>query len=405
MRNYPDDSSNSTPIFGNTHVSMVSNAKGTETTHLRVSDILHSIKTGEWQEPVGRIRAEYARAAREERDPKEAVDKLKKALPGVLWSGQFSTRKGTVPLSEKLVRYSGILCADLDHLGDRLEYIWSILATSPHVWAIFRSPTGTGLKVLFRIPPNAESHRDSFSAVQKYVRDFAGCEIDEACSDVTRLCFVSYDPELWLAASEPELLVACTEVYGRTGGHSVTSVASVASVSSVSSGSSVHWGCTIQLKTVADAVRHAVPIRTHQNNHQLFILARALKGVEIQQGNKLSHQHLRDAFEQWYGEAKEMLRPEQSKEDYVIEFLNAYGRAKYPLGGAAIPRAWEKALREPLPAEAMQFEGTELRLLVALCRQLQILAGNDPYDCPRLSMESICDAMLAAGVKPMTLPI
>ena len=62
-----------------------------------------------------------------------------------------------------------------------------------------------------------------------------------------------------------------------------------------------------------------------------------------------------------------------------MEFLNAYQSAKYPLGSTLIPKAWKLATDEPLPPEAMQFESPQLRLLVAFCRQLQLLVGDQPF--------------------------
>jgi len=127
-----------------------------------------------------------------------------------------------------------------------------------------------------------------------------------------------------------------------------------------------------------DAIRYSAPIRKQENNHLLFVLARGVKALEAQK-DKFTPKQLREAFDRWYTGAFPFLRAEQTKEEYFVEFLNGYRRAKYPLGSKAIPQAWKSAQDEPLPAEAMQFENLKLRLLVALCRQLQILAGNKPF--------------------------
>ncbi|MGH7868220.1 MAG: hypothetical protein ACREP9_11515 [Candidatus Dormibacteraceae bacterium] len=62
-----------------------------------------------------------------------------------------------------------------------------------------------------------------------------------------------------------------------------------------------------------------------------------------------------------------------------MEFLNAYHRAKFPLGGDTIPKAWRLAQESPIPPEAEQFENPEIKRLVALCWQLQILSGEKPF--------------------------
>jgi hypothetical protein len=107
-------------------------------------------------------------------------------------------------------------------------------------------------------------------------------------------------------------------------------------------------------------------------------LARAVKALE-EQGEKFTPEKLRDIFNQWHSKAEKFLRGEQSKEDYLMEFLKAYQKAKYPLGSVIIPKAWKAAQEQSLPPEADQFENPKRKLLVALCWQLQIIAGTSPF--------------------------
>ena len=182
-------------------VSTVANANATATTDADIITLLNDIKTGKWRDPVEQIRTEYSRAVSEGRDPKKAVAGLKKKLPGVLWSGRFGNRKK--PVAEKLLTHSGFLCADLDDLGERLPEIRAKIVTSPHLFSCFSSPTGNGLKALFRVSADASKHAANFRAVERHVHQLTGIKIDGACKDVSRLCFVSYDPDLWLNPVEP----------------------------------------------------------------------------------------------------------------------------------------------------------------------------------------------------------
>jgi hypothetical protein len=118
-----------------------------------------------------------------------------------MFSGRFRSRR-----SNALLQHSGLLCADLDDLAGRLADIRSKLLTSPHLWALFTSPTGDGLKCVFRVPADAEKHKPSFRAVENHVRDLTGIQIDEACSDVGRLCFLSYDPDSYFNEQATELV-------------------------------------------------------------------------------------------------------------------------------------------------------------------------------------------------------
>ena len=79
------------------------------------------------------------------------------------------------------------------------------MMASPHLWAVFTSPTGNGLKCWFRVPADGEKHADSFRALQQHVRNLTGEEIDPSCRDVARLCFASVDPDALLNTNALEL--------------------------------------------------------------------------------------------------------------------------------------------------------------------------------------------------------
>ena len=131
--------------------------------------------------------------------------------------------------------------------------------------------------------------------------------------------------------------------------------------------------------TIDQAVELALPDGIHQNNERLFTLARAVKSLESQSG-KFTPAQLLDVFGRWYNRAGEFLRPDQSRDDYMIQFLNAYASAKVPLGGGTVEQAWKLARENPLPPESLpDFTDGDLRRVVALCRELQTIAGQEPF--------------------------
>jgi hypothetical protein len=132
------------------------------------------------------------------------------------------------------------------------------------------------------------------------------------------------------------------------------------------------------VRTIEEALALTTPTRVHENNRLLFILARAVKALE-EQDKRFTPSQLKDIFGQWYARSVKFLRPGLSREDYMVEFMKAYQRAKYPLGSVVIPKAWKLAQEQPLPPEAKQFEDPKRQLLVALCKQLQALAGTEPF--------------------------
>src|SRR3982750_2003743 len=98
---------------------------------------LHEVQSGRWQDQVLQVRAI---------SDKKRRDAMKKSLPGVTFSGLFSKRK-----DDCLIQHSGIICIDIDDLGEDVEAFKEILIKDRYVYSCFTSVSGTGLRVLFRI--------------------------------------------------------------------------------------------------------------------------------------------------------------------------------------------------------------------------------------------------------------
>lgn len=114
---------------------------------------------------------------------------IKKGLDYFTFSGTFTKR-----LTDNLVKHSGLICLDLDDLNEELFRIKEWLKADPFTLAVFISPSGKGLKVLVRI--DGEKHLASFRALEVYYKQNFEVELDKSGKDVTRACFVSYDPDL-----------------------------------------------------------------------------------------------------------------------------------------------------------------------------------------------------------------
>ena len=123
----------------------------------------------------------------------EQQKSLKKQLPLATISGTFApTRR-----AENLVAHSGLLCIDIDHKDNMdvdwfkdLKHEWHNI---PQILYAGHSTRGKGWFAIFRIA-YPDKHKAQFEALQ---RDFAhsGLAIDKACKDVSRMRFISYDPE------------------------------------------------------------------------------------------------------------------------------------------------------------------------------------------------------------------
>ena len=173
------------------HVSLVQSATDTACTTVSITDIIRDIESQRHRGLVERIREAYATGG------KDAANPLKKSLPGVCWSGTFTHRSNAA-----LEKHSGLICADLDDLGDGLEDIREQVIRDPFTFAAFVSPTGSGLKIVFRCDPS-RLHIESFHAAARYCLETFGVEIDGACKEVARLCFLSWDPDVYFNSEAP----------------------------------------------------------------------------------------------------------------------------------------------------------------------------------------------------------
>jgi hypothetical protein len=173
--------------MNNTFVSIVSNAFGTTTTNYSLEQILSNIKNGVWQDKINQVRQVHAKYG------KDGTNKIKLGLPAVLFSGTFLKRK-----ANQIQQHSGILCIDLDNLNDSLETVRSQIVNDLYTMACFVSPSGMGLKILVKISNKVEEHLKYFLIVEKYYKEKFNITIDKACKDVSRLCFVSFDPTIFV---------------------------------------------------------------------------------------------------------------------------------------------------------------------------------------------------------------
>ncbi len=137
---------------------------------------------------------------------KADFDKLKRTLPAVTMSGTFSKRD-----SESLEEHSGVLTVDIDKLPEgQVQEVIGKLVSDPHVILAFLSPSGKGVKAAIRAPiaGDGTGHLEAFKAAERYFKDVHGLTLDQSGKDVSRLCFVSHDPDAHLNLDAVPLDVA-----------------------------------------------------------------------------------------------------------------------------------------------------------------------------------------------------
>ncbi len=171
-------------------ISLYQGVKDTTGTTMPVKSMLSWIKkgTGSLDEKIKNLR---------DIPEKKQRDKRKILLPAVTWSGTFSARK-----KELLTQHSGIICIDLDDIDIAIA---DKLKTDVHLFAMFVSPSGNGLKLLFKIDMEGTIVADAILVHESYFRviaDYLGrtyhIKADESGKDVSRLCFLSYDKDIFI---------------------------------------------------------------------------------------------------------------------------------------------------------------------------------------------------------------
>lgn len=182
------------------NVTIFQNIRDTDTPFFRdVHVILDRIKegAGATKDLVKKIRLEKRKPERQE---------LKKQLPAICFSGTFNKRTDA-----SLIEHSGLICLDFDGYTKQKELLQDkeSLSKNKYVFSVFISPSGNGLKVLVKIPADAENHTMYFNSLEKY---FASPYFDKTSKNLSRVCYESYDPliainensSIWDVIEEPE---------------------------------------------------------------------------------------------------------------------------------------------------------------------------------------------------------
>ena len=105
--------------------------------------------------------------------------------------------------TSNLISHSGLMVIDFDHLGGekQVEQVRKILLNDSEfdTAMLFVSPRGQGLKWIIYIgEADAEMHSRYFSVVINYLYNRYELEADKSGRDVSRLCFLPFDPKCYL---------------------------------------------------------------------------------------------------------------------------------------------------------------------------------------------------------------
>ncbi len=157
--------------------------------HKTIPMILDEIKTGKYKHAIVYLRKSLSE------NKMEAYEKAKKSLPAFTPSGKFiGGRK-----MEFLVEYSNCIILDIDKLNTKeLVKVNHATRQCEFTYACFISPSGNGLKILVKVCSTKNGHKETFLAIQDHYEKLLNLEIDKSGKDITRLCFYSWDDNLFI---------------------------------------------------------------------------------------------------------------------------------------------------------------------------------------------------------------
>ena len=169
------------------------------THYVNVVSVLSAIRDGKYKKEIEDIRV----------SEKERRSYLKKFLPAATFSGTFkrtkeyNTKRGKYEnktrLDKNILVYSGLVTIDIDVKDPEiLDEVKEVLLDDPFVYSFFHSPSG-GLKILIKVDSSEDKHKlYGFPQVKDYIESMYNLDVDPSGKNISRLCFVSYDPNLFL---------------------------------------------------------------------------------------------------------------------------------------------------------------------------------------------------------------
>ena len=151
-----------------------------------------------------RIRDGYVRKTIESlRSELDDVKKkeIKGSLSAVTFAGTFNKRA-----KAELKKASGLCILDFDKLKsfDLVKELKEKLSNNEYINACWVSPSGDGLKALVRIPPieSNDEYNKYYKSIVSYFdwvnKEYGEGVIDTSGQDISRLCFESYDPNIYI---------------------------------------------------------------------------------------------------------------------------------------------------------------------------------------------------------------
>lgn len=114
--------------------------------------------------------------------------------------------------NSKFKKHNNLYQIDIDKIPyDKISQVKAEILKIPYTYSCFLSPTGTGLKVMVYCNSDIQLHKEynvnnKHTMIWYYIKQyyesnitiFEGMEFDNSVRDLYRLCYLSYDPEIYV---------------------------------------------------------------------------------------------------------------------------------------------------------------------------------------------------------------
>lgn len=178
-----------------TSVSLFQRKTDSVSTLVQIGDVVEAIRGDCFKKTILEVRLLASEGRKDEARMKKG------SLPAVTFCATFGKeRKADTQQS-----YNNLMVIDIDHLDDDIELhrVGNCLMKDPFVACYWSSPSGNGWKGLIPIIyineieiGLKEKHLQAFITVKDYLKENYNIDLDASGSDLSRLCFLSWDPEL-----------------------------------------------------------------------------------------------------------------------------------------------------------------------------------------------------------------
>lgn len=181
----------------NTKISFFENVWSGNPKEVILGEVIRSIKDETYRGITSTLRKHL------ENDEHESYAFLKKKLNAVTFCGVFEDSR----TKTSLVKYNHLLVIDVDKLTQhQMRDTQKKLLDDQYVFTYWISPSNQGIKGLIKLNYNFDinitgidqSHKMGFNQIAEYFEKAYQITLDKSGSDVTRLCFLSWDSNLIL---------------------------------------------------------------------------------------------------------------------------------------------------------------------------------------------------------------